>query len=320
MFHPLRLRRYDRSLFWGRVWGYELGPIRMLRIEAGASTAVRTPATIAAFDPELFEFAIQLRGQCHVAQGQRDAVLSPGDLSAHETSHPYTVSAAAPFELLLVMAPRHLVSPHAERISKQTAMRMPGGEGLVGLVVPFVCRLVEGLDRGSIGTGETDLAQSVLDLMRSLYLRGAFPAPGTPPRSRAALLARIKTFIEANLGDPELDPERIARASFVSVRYLHKLFEHEGTTVCEWIRERRLERCCRDLGNPLLRDEPILAIASRWGFTSSAHFSRLFRSRYGVSPRQFRRFAEAGGPGVGDCTLWDNFCALSGKRSLPGAA
>jgi len=32
---------------------------------------------------------------------------------------------------------------------------------------------------------------------------------------------------------------------------LHKLFEAEGTSVCQWIRTSRLERCRRDLLDPL---------------------------------------------------------------------
>lgn len=292
VFHPLRLRHHRDHPFWGRLWGYELGMIRMLRLAAGPSTAIRTPATIAASDPELFEFAIQLRGQCSVAQGGRHTVIGRGDISTHETSRPYTVTAAAPFELLLIMAPRQLLAPHAERISRQTAVRMPGDEALVSLIVRFCCQLVEGLERRSIRASDTDLADSVLDLMRSLYLRRG-RATASLPRPRAELLRGIKAFIEANLGDPTLSPAKIALASSISTRYLHRLFEDEGTTVGDWIRSRRLDRCSRDLRDPLLRQEPIRAIAARWGFSSSAHFSRVFRAAYGRSPRQFRREMEA---------------------------
>lgn len=34
----------------------------------------------------------------------------------------------------------------------------------------------------------------------------------------------------------------MAAAQYISVRYLHKLFEAEETTVAEWIRSRRLFR------------------------------------------------------------------------------
>jgi AraC-like DNA-binding protein len=33
----------------------------------------------------------------------------------------------------------------------------------------------------------------------------------------------------------------------------------------------------------------------RWGFTDAAHFSRVFRNRYGQSPREFRKVMKARG-------------------------
>ena len=66
------------------------------------------------------------------------------------------------------------------------------------------------------------------------------------------------------------------------------LFETQQTTVADWIRQRRLERCRRDLADPGLRAKPVGAIAARWGLTNPAHFSRLFRAAYGVPPRAYR--------------------------------
>jgi AraC-like DNA-binding protein len=72
------------------------------------------------------------------------------------------------------------------------------------------------------------------------------------------------------------------------VRYLHKLFEPEGVSVSEWIRNKRLDHCQRDLLNPALADQTIVTIAARWGLTNGAQFSRLFRATYGCSPREHR--------------------------------
>ena len=61
--------------------------------------------------------------------------------------------------------------------------------------------------------------------------------------------------------------------------------------MCDFIRSARLDRCRRDLLDPAFADQPISAIASRWGLPSAPHFSRLFRQAYGCSPREFRRDA-----------------------------
>jgi AraC-like DNA-binding protein len=105
---------------------------------------------------------------------------------------------------------------------------------------------------------------------------------------RPALLLQITTFIEQHLDDPGLTPAGVATANHISVRHLHKLFESEQVTVGEWIRRRRLERCRRDLVDPTRQAEPVAAIAARWGYRDPAHFSRLFRARYGTPPARYR--------------------------------
>jgi AraC-like DNA-binding protein len=53
-----------------------------------------------------------------------------------------------------------------------------------------------------------------------------------------------------------------------------------------------------DLLDPALAARPVSAIAARWGLVDPAHFSRLFRAAYGVSPVEYRR-TMGGAPGPG---------------------
>ena len=106
---------------------------------------------------------------------------------------------------------------------------------------------------------------------------------------RGALVRRIRAFIDSHLGDPELTPAAVAAAHHISLRYLHKLFEPERHGVAGLIRQQRLERCRHDLLDPAQVDRPVAGIAARWGFSSAAHFSRVFREAYGLPPAAFRR-------------------------------
>jgi AraC-like DNA-binding protein len=58
--------------------------------------------------------------------------------------------------------------------------------------------------------------------------------------------------------------------------------------VADWIRSRRLERCRRDLLDPALATRTVEAIGERWGLTDAAHFSRVFRRRFGAPPAEYR--------------------------------
>jgi AraC-like DNA-binding protein len=132
------------------------------------------------------------------------------------------------------------------------------------------------------------LAGIALNLVTALLaqqLDMAGSLPGTV--QQAVLRARIDAFIDANLGRPDLGPQLIAAAHNISVTTLKRLFTGEAP-VAEAIRTRRLQRCHKDLADPALRDRPVHAIASRWGLRSPAHFSRIFREAYGMSPSDHR--------------------------------
>jgi AraC-like DNA-binding protein len=202
-----------------------------------------------------------------------------------------------PYESLVIRVPKHMLGRDEGTICRLTAVGIPGGEGLPRAAVAFFLGLAGGLENSTIGAVDApNTIECVIDLVRALY---AAPAAADGPvrlRTRAEILLNIQSFIETNLSDPELDPDQIARASFISTRYLHKLFEAEGTSVCRWIRTTRLERCRRDLLDPTLADETILSIASRWGLPGPQHFSRLFRLAYGCSPSELRRAARRSEP------------------------
>jgi transcriptional regulator GlxA family with amidase domain len=76
----------------------------------------------------------------------------------------------------------------------------------------------------------------------------------------------------------------VARACYVSVRQLHRLFAREGLTFGGWVLEQRLRRCRDDLTDPRHSHLTVAEVAGRWGFRSAAHFCRAFESRYGITP------------------------------------
>ena len=138
------------------------------------------------------------------------------------------------------------------------------------------------------------LADNVLDLLCTTfdqYLRDAELVPD--PRQR--LLMQVLRYVEDNLHDPGVSPAGIAASLHISTRYLHKLFEAEGTTACAWIRARRLENCRRDLADPALSGRPVSAVGAVGGARPS-RFSRLFREAYQVSPREYRLQHGGGAP------------------------
>ncbi|MBN9624406.1 MAG: helix-turn-helix transcriptional regulator, partial [Actinobacteria bacterium] len=138
------------------------------------------------------------------------------------------------------------------------------------------------------GAAEDLLAEQLTSLL-ALALGRATVLPRSA--SRALLLQAALDEIEKGLADPGLSPGRVARHVNISNRYLQRLFADQGTTFSRWVLARRLQCAHRDLLAPGLAHLTIGQVAERRGFADRSHFSRAFRSRYGITPREHRRQA-----------------------------
>lgn len=106
-----------------------------------------------------------------------------------------------------------------------------------------------------------------------------------------ATLARVRAWIDQHLHDAALKPAGVADALGLSRTALYALFEGEGG-VAQYIWNRRLAGVENALADPV-EQRSIFALALDWGFTSEAHFSRVFRAAYGMTPSDLRRRARA---------------------------
>jgi transcriptional regulator GlxA family with amidase domain len=71
-------------------------------------------------------------------------------------------------------------------------------------------------------------------------------------------------------------------------------FAESDRSIADHIWTTRLDGCRGELARRT--DRTISEIAFAWGFSSSAHFSRAFRKRFGITPSAFRR-ADCSSPG-----------------------
>jgi AraC-like DNA-binding protein len=271
------------QLVFGTVGPVSVGTIA----RAGHGGARRTMNHIRRSDPELCEIDVLARGHRVIQQSGREVALRPGDLTLVDLSRPATwVSSDARY--VAAVFPRSLLPLRDGDLTQLTAAWIPGDSGAGALISSLARQLPEHLD-GRNGNGGARLGGAVLDLLIVALADRLDRSSQLPAETqRRALLQRTYALIEERLGDPELSPATIAAAQFISLRFLHKLFETQETTVSEWIRRRRLARCACDLIDPALAGEPVGEIGARWGITNPSHFSRLFRARYGLPPSDYR--------------------------------
>ena len=106
------------------------------------------------------------------------------------------------------------------------------------------------------------------------------------------MLGQIRAAIESRLCNPRLDPQIVADAVGISVRYVNALLAEQDTSLTRFILARRLTRCRRAFDDPNQDHRTVGEIAYGWGFSDMTHFSRRFKEAYGVSPSEYRRRAE----------------------------
>ncbi|WAM19274.1 helix-turn-helix domain-containing protein [Rhodococcus sp. JS3073] len=292
-FVPLDAKFHTAGPFHGELLTEAVGSLQVSEVSGGAVEVCRTPDAIRRSDPGYLKLGMQIRGYCVLTQDDREAALTPGDFSIYDTRRPYQVCFERDFAQLVVMFPHELIHLRPDALDEMTARRVSGRRGIGGLVSKFLVGMAEQLRGVEELTANQHLSNGVLNLLAAALSEQLGCESNVPPEThRAALILQIKAFVDARLYDPELSSHLIARAHNISPRYLQKMFEGEGTTVTEWIRRRRLENCRRDLVDPRLSTTPIATIAAQWGLLDSSYFSKLFKTTYGMSPREFRSQAE----------------------------
>ena len=278
----------QKTDFRGEIRGCELDDIRISEVGASRQRVIRSKKQIAKSTEREFKLSLQLEDTGIVNQDGRVAELRPGDFALYDSTRPYTLHFDRPFRQIVLQIPYDSLAELFLRPENITARRVSASTAVGALTSQFIQSVAGRLDilshqeRGAINQHIIELIALAMSSMSSLReLDGRSIA-------RTAMLERIKQYIEINIRHPQLTPAQVARHHHISERYQRMLFASTGTTLSKYILNKRLELCREALENSALSDYNITQIAFSYGFNDAAHFSRKFRERYGVSPKEYR--------------------------------
>lgn len=261
-----------------------LGQLQLSSIRSSAISIKKQPRDPERIDQDAYFAVLLLSGRYRLEQHGRMACLLPGDIAIYDATQPHDIDCAGEFSKLIFAMPRPILTTRFARPDACTAIRIAGTQGIGAVTSNFLRTLSANLDQ--LGQHElATISESALNLI-SLALASIQPTKLKHSRSQAMTLTRIKCYIAQNLSVSDLDTRIIAQAVGISPRYINVLFAQENQSLMRYVLQQRLDRCYQDIANHKQNGLKISSIAFRWGFNDLSHFSRVFRQRYGMSPRE----------------------------------
>lgn len=253
-------------------------------IDSSPTRVVYCPKAARGDGPQHISIMLQLKGSTQVCQGSRSSRLAPGEFCFIDNRQSFVLEVPGNYSRFVAwQLPRDLVlrhHPHIDRLMAENHDTRNHAASVVGTA------MVQTLQASS-HLGER---QQLAALTGFIQMLGVLDTPGEPPsRTPNWRLAQALKVIDEHFTNPSLDAGFVAEVLQVSRRQLDRLFQDElNITVTGRIWERRLEQAAKLLRSPTQVLRSITDIALSCGFEDAAHFTRSFKKRFQLPPREWR--------------------------------
>ncbi len=244
----------------------------------------RTPQEIRKDGRDEFLLWLALDGETKLAQAGRQASMRAGDIALQDQSQPLSLEFGEHSHAILITIPRALMVSRLASASRLVANCVSGRSNL-GQLAGAVVHQVALLEGTTDAATARRIAASALDMLATT-LEAELTDSSADSSNARRRLEQVKQYILANLHDPDLDLETIARSQGTTPRTLNRLFAIEGITPVRWLWQQRLAASFRALAEGHVSQ--VTDAALTFGFSDLSHFSRAFKATYGRSPHAIR--------------------------------
>jgi AraC family transcriptional activator of tynA and feaB len=279
----------EASTFDGLINYTSVSKLKLCQIEVSQHRIGHTASRIRHSEHPYVKILFQTHGISHFEQDGRRIEIAPGDCLVYDVSCPHTIVSPAFTRHEVVIVPKELLHERGLGAGNLAACKLSarGGTGLIAhnFVQAAFSEAAKLSPNNAVG-----VADSLIDLLLLPLREAEMALDRVGPE---AMYVRAQGFIREHLRDPELSIDQISTALHCTKRYLHMLFSDRGMTVSDYIWQARLHHCRQELESQ--SGKTITDVAFSWGFSSSSHFSRVFRKYFGVVPSAIHR-AQHGNP------------------------
>jgi len=272
---PQGLENFEAHISGGRA-----GDARFASFVSKPHRIVRTRAHVSRSGESGYLVSWQKAGRSQIVQGDAAMLLETGEIGVIDVEKSFHVDFPTSVKRTLALIPRRGLEEKAPWL-RRSPLKIKAGDVFTRLTCDHLSCLAA--DPSHSPDAANLLIENICNLL-ALATSPTEPAFNAIQLPIEALLA----FCRKNLHRPDLSPTMAASRLGMSVRTIHLRFERTGTTFGAWVLSERLEACRRALENSMFARQTISEIAFDGGFREISHFSKAFKNRFGVSPRDYR--------------------------------
>lgn len=230
--------------------------------------------------------SVHQKGEIVVQQDGRRSRIDPGQMFMLDPSRPFHIETDI-IQSVAVFVNSQTLRALLPDVEMLTARAIHTDEGGGAIFRNFLFDLID--RRKSLQEGEANQIAVAIPYLIAATLMPAIDSDRQTTRLRQLHRQRIIVEIERQLCDGTLNASAISASVGLSLRYVHDLFSESGDSLMSFVWRRRVERAHDELILASAAPRSIGEIAFGWGFNHLPHFSRAFRDRYGMSPREYRK-------------------------------
>lgn len=280
---PIEVTLFDADSFAARWVSHGIGQLRLLHLHAPAQRVTHTGDSSAMRAAPSIQLVWSRKGVMKTQMGGRRFDIGPGEFVLLDNTRFYQMEMETEHECIDLMMPQGWLERYLPDPGALLARPVSAREGWGAPLGALLETMLTGLDRAPLP--RPLIAEQVGSL---LALATGFQDVEDSTRHRGQLARRILQRIESDYADPDLSPENVAEGCGISKRYLQTLLAGSGTSFVQELNVTRLDRAGDLLTDPRAKGLSIAEIAFRCGFLDPGYFTRLFRKRFGITPRAWR--------------------------------
>jgi AraC-like DNA-binding protein len=278
----LHCRALADAAFEGATVNVQLARTLLSRVNANTAHVIERRTDLISRQPEdAVVLFFVLAGEAFYYHRDGVQILRRGQFVACDADEPFMRGFSAQFEELSLKI-------HRQVLFEQT--------GLLRIAAPLFAAF--GHDQNPIAARLVDLIGAAtrndgpcLPVEDTLLRLVGVLLGGEDAEGATRYMAAARRYVQNYLSDPSLSAKSVASAVGISPRHLSRVFASVGTSVPQYVLDRRLSAAKALLHRREAASMTISEVAKRCGFTSITHFSRSFSLRFGERASDVRRRA-----------------------------